>query len=127
MELERGWRDRIGDMMFQKHEWKRVPTERFRMTVQSVLGKLTDVFSDREVEWLEARLYTIPHYERYNPVAIVLGYGCLEDHRLSPARFARMEKIFKKHYSWIKPYAVSMMDVLRYARRWDGWFQEKMF
>lgn len=127
MELERAWRERTGDIVFNKQEWKRIPTERFRMTVQSVLGKLIEVYSEREMDWLDNNLYSVPNYERYNPVAIILGFGCIEDRKISIARFQKMEKVWKKNQYWIKSYGVTLMDIIRYARRWEGWYTEKIF
>jgi len=126
MELERGWMDRTGDIIFTKPEWRRVPTERFRLIVQSVLGRLNNIIDDRQIDWLDRLLYTIPDYETYNPIAIVLAFCCIgPDRNIDQTRFNRIEKFIKQ--SWVKSYDISLFDIIRYCERWRLWFEEDFF
>jgi hypothetical protein len=124
--MERNYHERIGDIIHPKAEWKRIPTERFRITAQSIMDRLTDVLSAKDIEWLDIHLFTIPDYEFFNPIIIILGYACLDNQRqLSTTRFKEIEKVWKKNQSWIKP--ISLADIIRYGRRWEQWFRDSLF
>lgn len=121
---ERAFRERIGTVTFDSPEWKRIPTQRFQFISTDMMNKLDDLTPAQRV-WLETKMYHIPFYEHYNPIAMVLGFMCLsfDLKKITPHSFSIGENLWKKYSSIMKAYSISLLDLLRYARRWELWCQ----
>jgi hypothetical protein len=119
---ERGWWERTGDRTYEKEEWRKIPTERFRYYFYMARGIVSQDMPPQQTEWLEPHVFQIPSYETYNPFATVLGFASLDwdTKQLSEKRLKRM---VEKH---AKAFQLSGADVLRYGRKWqDDWVHEK--
>ena len=118
---ERGAYERIGDPMYEKEQWRKIPTERFQYNAKKIINIVFSDMSPNQRIWLESHLLNIPSYEVYNPVATILVFLVLDwnTKRLCEKRF---KKITDKYMSRLKPEKVRTEDVLRYGRKWqDSW------
>jgi hypothetical protein len=118
---ERGWMERTGDRMYEKEEWKKIPTERFMNYATQTLNILVPYMPQEQTEWLYSNLSNIPSYETYNPYATVLGFSTL-DWKTKKIN----EKLFKTMTSkYASGLHINSADVLRYARKWEySWLPE---
>jgi hypothetical protein len=125
--LERNYRDRIGDISYEKMDWKKVPSERFRRNMEEVVLKMNTIIPEETLRWLENHYMDLKEYTRYNAAAIVVGLGCIQwsDKKISKKRFEHMDKTLRRHQAWFKAYDVTRIDMLRYARMWEHWFMTK--
>lgn len=118
---ERGWWERTGDRIYEKEEWKKIPTERFQNYALQTLNLVAAMMPQEQSEWLYSNLTNIPQYEIYNPFAMVLGFASLDwDTKKID------EKNFKNVVSNEAPkLQLRPADVLRYGRKWqEGWLPE---
>lgn len=119
---ERGWWERTGDRTYEKEEWRKIPTERFRYYVFRTLSIVSADMPSQQSEWLDPNVFQIPSYEIYNPDAVVLGFATL-DWETKKISEKRLKKIIDKH---VKKFKLTSADVLRYGRKWqDDWIHEK--
>lgn len=119
--LDIHWRERTGDIIFEKAEWKKSPSDRFRF-IAMYSAEQTNLFSLKQREWLESHLFQIPHWETLNPTCLVLGLACFDKKDFSEEKFKKAIKTVGK---FPKNLGIRPMDVIRYAKAWDRWFKEK--
>lgn len=120
---ERGWMDRTGDRIYDKEEWKKIPTERFQHEALYTLNIITPNMPQEQIEWMYSNLFKIPLYETYNPYSVVLGALALDwkTKKIDKDRF----KMSITKYASKLGIKITPMDVLRYARKWeDEWLKE---
>lgn len=118
---ERGWWERTGDILYEKEEWKKIPTERFQHYANMTLHLISSDMSPEQYAWLSSHLVSIPSYETFNPFAVVLGFSVVDWNTklLSEKRFKKMTEKYAKQLQ------LTLVDVLRYGRKWqDSWFPE---
>lgn len=113
---ERGWWERTGDRIYEKEEWKRIPTERFKTYVMMTTNIVSQDLTSGQREWLINHITDVPSYENYNPFAFVLGYMSLdlEKKQISEKKF---KKITDKYAKQLQTPPTS---ILRYARKWQS-------
>jgi hypothetical protein len=118
---ERGWWERTGDRIYDKEEWKKIPTERFQTYATNTLNLVSPDMPHDQNEWLRSQLSNIPSYETYNPFAIVLGALALD---------WKTKKVCEKRFKmtltkYAKNLQITPADVLRYGRKWENdWIDE---
>lgn len=112
---ERGWWERTGDRVYEKEEWKKIPTERFQNYAVQVMNLVVPEMPQEQSEWLYSKLSNIPSYETYNPFAVVLGFLSLDwdTKHISEKRF----KMVASKYA--PKFQLTPADVLRYGRKWE--------
>lgn len=118
---ERGWWERTGDRVYEKEEWKKIPTERFQNYAVQTLNLVAPEMPQEQSEWLYSKLSNIPSYEIYNPFAVVLGFLSLDwdTKQVNEKRF----KLVTSKYA--TKFQLTPADVLRYGRKWEGgWLKE---
>lgn len=123
---ERAFRERIGGVSYESPEWKRVPTLRFRHLATEMMNRLEQDISAEQRIWVESKMYLIPNYQRYNPIATVMAFTCMDFDKknVNPTSFHRGEKLLKRHSSIMKAYGINVTDLVRYARRWELWCRD---
>lgn len=117
---ERGWWERTGDRIYEKEEWKRIPTERFKTYVGMTTNIVSPDLSAEQREWLISHVMDIPSYENYNPFAFVLGYLTLDldKKQVNDKKFKRIADKYSKQLQ------TPPSSILRYARKWQSdWLQ----
>jgi hypothetical protein len=120
---ERGWWERTGDRIYEKEEWKKIPTERFQNYATQTLNMVAADMPQDQSDWLYGNLSNIPSYEVYNPFAVVLGFLVLD---------WDTKKVGEKRFqSMVAKYAAKLQmtpaDILRYGRKWEmEWLHELM-
>jgi len=118
---ERGWWERTGDRIYDKEEWKKIPTERFQTYATNTLNMVSPDMPHDQNEWLRSQLSNIHSYETYNPFAIVLGALALD---------WKTKKVCEKRFKmtltkYAKNLQITPADVLRYGRKWENdWIDE---
>lgn len=115
---ERGWWERTGDIMYEKEEWKKIPTERFQHYANITMNIVSTDMSQDQSEWLYSHVFSIPSYETYNPFAFILGFLVLDwnTKKLCEKRFKKITDKYTKQFE------ITAIDVLRYGRKWqDNW------
>ena len=126
MDIREEWnfRDRTGDRSYEKQNWKKTPLERFQSIVSLALDKVP--LSDTQREWVETRTSRMPSYEDLNPVALVLGYVCIDQSskKMTREKFQSTDRFLKKNQSWIRSFSVLPIDIVRYARQWERWLRD---
>lgn len=118
---ERGWWERTGDILYEKEEWKKIPTERFQHYANMTINIVSPDLSPDQHVWLSSHIFTIPSYETYNPFAVVMGFLVLDWNTklLSEKRFKKMSEKYAKRFQ------LTLADVLRYGRKWqESWLPE---
>lgn len=119
---ERGWWERIGDRVYEKEEWKKIPTEKFRYYVNMAMSIVSPDLQKDQEEWFHSHVFQIPFYETYNPFATVLGYAVL-DWKTKNLDEKRFKKLTDKY---AKKFQITPADVLRYGQKWKTtWIHEK--
>lgn len=121
--LERAYRERIGDVVYDKAEWKKNPADRFRFYAMAAATN-SNLLTAKQLDWFESHLNQIPGWEHLNPTAIALGLGCLDKKKLTHEKFEASMKALKK---MPKNIGVRPVDLLRYANGWEKWFEERRF
>lgn len=120
---ERGWWERTGDRIYEKEEWKKIPTERFQNYATQTLNMVAADMPQDQSEWLYANLSNIPSYEIYNPFAVVLGFFTL-DWNTKKVEEKRFKMVVSKFAAKLQ---MTPADILRYGRKWEkGWLDELM-
>jgi hypothetical protein len=119
--LEINWKERIGDFTFEKAEWKKNPSDRFKFMALSAVVN-SNLFSVKQMDWVESNLFKIPEWEHLNPVALILGLASLENKEFSETKFQQSYRALSK---FPKNVGVRSLDILRYAKAWEIWFKEK--
>lgn len=120
---ERGWWERTGDRMYEKEEWKKIPTERFQNYATQTLNMVAADMPQDQSEWLYSNLSNIPSYEIYNPFAVVLGFFTL-DWNTKKVEEKRFKMVVSKFAAKLQ---MTPADILRYGRKWEGeWLDELM-
>lgn len=119
---ERAWWERTGERIYEKEEWKKIPTERFYNYAIRTLNMVSDDMPDDQNDWIRSNITNIPFYETYNPFATILGALTLD---------WKKKKIDEKRFKMtITKYANKMQvkptDVLRYGRKWQLEWLEKL-
>lgn len=118
---ERGWWERTGDILYEKEQWKKIPTERFQHYANMTMNMVSSDMSQDQSVWLYSHIYTIPYYETFNPFAVVLGFLVL-DWKTQLICGKRFKKITEKY---AKKLQLTSTDVLRYGRKWqETWLPE---
>lgn len=120
---ERGWWERTGDRVYEKEEWKKIPTERFQNYATQTLNMVSVDMPQEQTDWLYSNLVNIPSYELYNPFALVLGFVTLnwETKKVEEKRF---KMVVTKHATKVQ---ITPADILRYGRKWqEQWLNELM-
>lgn len=123
--LEYTWKEHVGDVTFDKSEWKKNPEERFKILALNA-ASMTDWLTERQRNWLESNLYRIPNYEQLNPIAVVFGYASCEHKKFSPKQFSFTERLLKKA-GVSKKIDVAVIDVIRYIKAWERWYEDRVF
>ena len=120
---ERGWWERTGDRIYEKEEWKKIPTERFQNYATQTLNMVAADMPQEQSEWLYSNLSNIPSYEVYNPFAVVLGFLAL-DWNTKKVDEKRFKMVVSKYAAKLQ---MTPADILRYGRKWEGeWVNELM-
>jgi hypothetical protein len=120
---ERGWWERTGDRMYEKEEWKKIPTERFQNYATQTLNMVAVDMPQDQSEWLYSNLTNIPSYEIYSPFAVVLGFSTL-DWNTKKVEEKRFKMVVSKYAAKLQ---MTPADILRYGRKWEGgWLDELM-
>jgi len=130
MDIRKEWnyRDRMGDRTYDRHDWRKSPTERFRYIAGATLDRLDGLYTEKQKEWIENQFIRIPDYETLSPAALIFGFGCLDrEKRVDKESFDKMDRLWKKEASWVRQFGLQQADILRYARRWELWFKDGLF
>lgn len=120
--VEINWKERVGDVSYEKAEWKKNPTDRFRFMAMTTVVN-SNLFNAKQMDWIESRLFQIPGWEHLNPTATVLGLACLEKKEFSEQKFQQASKALSK---FPKNLGVRPLDIIRYAKAWENWFKQKI-
>ena len=118
---ERGWWERTGDRFYEKEEWRKVPTAKFRHYVDMAMNLLSVDLTSPQTEWFYSHVFSIPFYETYNPFAMVVGFASLDwqTRTLKEKQFKKMTNKYATQFQ------ISAADVLRYGRKWqETWLKE---
>lgn len=118
--LDIHWKERTGDITYEKEEWRKNPSDRFRFFALYTANE-SNLFSPKERDWLDNNLLKIPGWEHLNPVATVLGLACIDKKKFSEEKFKQAVKTIPK----FKKRNVRAIDIVRYAKAWERWHQEK--
>lgn len=118
---ERGWWERTGDRLYEKEEWKKVPTEKFRHYVEMTMNIVSNELTPVQTEWFYSHVFNIPSYEIFNPFAVVLGFASL-DWKTKKLDEQKVKQNINKHAG---QFQIKPVDVVRYGRKWQGsWIKE---
>jgi len=110
-----------GGITYDKQDWRRVPTERFRLMVTDVMGKMDKkLLPDEKREWFDNHYMEIKDYPTMNPVAMLFGLACIswETKEMEPKLFRRVQDFFDHHKMWVRQAGIQLVDVIRYGRYW---------
>lgn len=118
--LDFHWKERTGDITYEKEEWRKNPSDRFRFFALFTATE-SNLFSSKERDWLDNHLLDIPNWEHLNPILTVLGLACLEKKRFSEEKFKQTVKASNK----FTKKGVRPIDIIRYTKAWERWFREK--
>lgn len=119
---ERGWWERTGGRIYEREEWKKIPTERFQNYAEMAMEIVSVEMAPPQREWLASHIFLLPSYETHNPFATVLGFIAIEwsTKKLSHERFKKASNRYGARFK-VRP-----SDILRYARKWqDSWLRTK--
>lgn len=119
-----------GGITYDKQDWRKIPTERFRLMVTDVLGKMDKrIMPDIKREWFDNHYMDIKDYATMNPGAMLFGLACIgwETKQLDHSHFKKVQTFFDNNKTWIRQFGMTIVDVLRYARRWHLWFAHGYF
>lgn len=119
-----------GGVSYAKQDWRKIPTERFRLMMMDILGKMDKrIMPDSRREWFDNHYLEIKDYPTMNPGAMLFGLACIgwETKQIDPGLFKKAHTFFDLNRSWIRQIGLTMVDVVRYARRWQLWFAQGYF
>lgn len=118
---ERGWWQRTGDRLYEKEEWKKVPTEKFRHYVEMAMNIVSNDLTPVQTEWFYSHVFTIPSYETFNPFAVVLGFASVD----WKTKKLDEQKVKQNSNKYASQFQIKPVDVVRYGRKWqDAWIKD---